>query len=67
MQAFLVGLMFLLALLFLTALGILLFPFVLLGGLIFGVVVIVSFFILAIWLLGKGIIFFWEKFFKEKT
>jgi hypothetical protein len=66
MQAFLVGLTFLVTLVLLSALGILLFPFILVGGLILGVVVGVTFFIFAIWFLGKVIIFVWEKFFKNK-
>lgn len=66
MQAFLIGLLSLLTLLAIVAMGILLFPLALVGGLILGVVVIVTFLILAIWILGKIIIFIWNKFFKER-
>jgi Na+-transporting methylmalonyl-CoA/oxaloacetate decarboxylase gamma subunit len=38
----------------------------LVGGIILWGIVILSFLILAIWLLGKIIIFIWNKFFKEK-
>ncbi len=66
MQAFLVGLIFLATLLILAGLGVLLLPFILVGGLIFGITVIITFFILAIWFLGKVIILAWEKLFKDK-
>jgi len=66
MQAFLVGLIFLLTLLILAGVGVLLLPFILVGGLIFGITVVITFFILAIWFLGKVIILAWEKFFKDK-
>jgi len=66
MQAFLVGLIFLATLLILAGLGVLLLPFILVGGLIFGITVSITFFILAIWFLGKVIILAWEKLFKDK-
>ena len=66
MQAFLVGLIFLATLLILAGLGVLLLPFILVGGLIFGITLIITFFILAIWFLGKVIILVWEKLFKDK-
>lgn len=66
MQAFLIGLLSLLTLLAIVAMGILLFPLALVGGLILGVAAIVTFLILAIWILGKVIIFIWNKFFKER-
>jgi hypothetical protein len=46
--------------------GIFLFPLALVGGIILGLIVIISFFILAIWLLGKIIILIWDKFFKGR-
>jgi predicted lipid-binding transport protein (Tim44 family) len=66
MQAFLIGLLSLLTLLAIVAMGILLFPLALVGGLILGIAAIVTFLILAIWILGKVIIFIWNKFFKER-
>ncbi len=67
MQAFLIGLLSLLTLLALVSVGILLFPLALLGGFILGVTLVVTFVILAVWLLGKIIIFIWNNFFKDKT
>lgn len=66
MQAFLVGLFSILTLLALVTMGIFLFPLALVGGIILGLIVIISFFILAIWLLGKIIILIWDKFFKGR-
>lgn len=61
MKAFLAGLIFLLAVSILVGIGVLLFPFMIL--LAFLLRLILGFFlvIFTIWLLGKFIIFVWEK------
>lgn len=66
MQEFLVGLLFLLMLLSMVGAGIILFPLLLAGGIILSGVFVVTFIVLAIWLLGKIIIFIWNHFFKER-
>ncbi len=66
MRAFLVGLLFLFSLGTLVVIGILLFPLMLLGGVILWGTLILGFVILIIWLIGKVIIFIWDKFFKGK-
>lgn len=61
MKAFFVGLLFLLAVGFLAGLGVLLYPF--LAVLTFSLQFVVGIFIIlfAVWLLGKMVIFIWEK------
>lgn len=61
MKAFLVGLLFLIAAGALIGIGCLLFPLLLLLGLLLRVVFVMAFGFFAIWLLGKLIIFIWEK------
>lgn len=61
MKAFLVGLLFLIAASVLMAVGCLLFPLFLLLGLLLRVIFVMAFGFFAIWLLGKLIIFVWEK------
>ncbi|MFA5356827.1 MAG: hypothetical protein WC301_05435 [Candidatus Omnitrophota bacterium] len=61
MKAFLVGLIFIMAAALLSGLGVLLFPLLIVLGFFLRVVVGLIFVVLAIWLLGKFIIFVWEK------
>lgn len=61
MKAFLVGLLFLIAAGVLIGIGCLLFPLLLLLGLLLRVVFVMAFGFFTIWLLGKLIIFIWEK------
>ena len=61
MKAFLVGLIFLIAAGLLGALGVILFPLLLLMALFMRIVVILALLIIAIWILGKFIIYVWEK------
>ncbi|MBI4358603.1 MAG: hypothetical protein HY584_04820 [Candidatus Omnitrophica bacterium] len=60
MKAFFVGLLFLAAVLVMTGLGILLFPLLLILTLALRIAVGFLLIILAIWLLGKFIIFVWD-------
>lgn len=61
MKAFFVGLMFLFAVVLLAGVGLLLFPLLVMLGLILRLVVAIALVILAVWLLGKFIIFVWGK------
>lgn len=61
MKAFFVGLMFLFAVVLLAGVGLLLFPLLVMLGLLLRLVVAIALVILAIWLLGKFIIFVWGK------
>ena len=61
MKEFLIGLVFLIVLLILAGIGTLLMPLLLVLTLALRVLVSIILVIFAIWLLGKGIIFFWEK------
>ncbi len=61
MKAFFVGLMFLFAVVLLAGVGLLLFPLLVMLGLILRLVVAIALVILAIWFLGKFIIFVWGK------
>jgi hypothetical protein len=61
MRAFLAGLLFLLAAAILAGIGFLLFPFLLVLGWVLRVILIVILLILAIWLLGKFILFVWRR------
>jgi len=60
MRAFLVGLLFLLAVAVLAGIGILLFPLMILLAFILRLILGVLMVILAIWLLGKFIMFVWK-------
>ena len=61
MKAFMVGLLALIAVVLLYGLGTLLLPFLLVLGLVLRVVLIGVLVILAIWLLGRVILYIWEK------
>ena len=61
MKAFFVGLLFLAAALIMAGLGVFLYPFIFLLAVVLRVVVSIGLVIFAIWLLGKFIIFIWDK------
>jgi len=61
MKAFFVGLAFLAAVAIFTGIGILLFPLLILLGLFLRIMLGFLFVILAIWALGKFIIFIWGR------
>jgi len=61
MRAFLVGLTFLIAAVVLIGAGILLFPLVIVLGFFLRVIFSFLFVIFAVWLLGRFIIFVWDK------
>ncbi len=65
MKAFLIGLFFILALSVLLGIGILLFPLLLVLAFFIRLLVIFFLVAFAIWLLGKFIIFSWEKLFNR--
>jgi len=60
-KAFFVGLLFLAAALIMAGLGVFLYPFIFLLAVVLRVVVSIGLVIFAIWLLGKFIIFIWDK------
>lgn len=64
MKAFLIGLLFLIAVCVLAGIGFLIFPFLIVLALFLRLIMILLLSVLAIWLLGKFIIFVWEKMFK---
>jgi hypothetical protein len=66
MKAFLAGLIFILAVVALSGIGILLYPFLLVLSIALRIALGCALIILAIWLLGKFIIFVWESLFKKK-
>ena len=61
MRAFLVGLAFLIAVVVLTGIGILAFPLLMVLGFLLRIIFAFLFVIFAIWLLGKFIVFVWDK------
>lgn len=61
MKAFFVGLLFLLAVAILVGIGALAFPLLIVLGLFLRIALSFIFVILAIWLLGRLIIFIWER------
>ncbi len=61
MREFLVGLIFLIAVLILAGTGVLLMPFWMLLEAALRMILILAFIIFCIWLLGKFIIFVWGK------
>lgn len=61
MKAFLAGLIFLIAVSIFAGIGILLFPLLIALALVLRLVMVIMFLLLVIWLLGKFIIFIWEK------
>ncbi len=66
MRAFLIGLLFIIAVAVLSGIGILLYPLLLVLGVFFRLVLGFVLVIFAIWLLGKFIIFIWEALFRKK-
>jgi len=66
MKAFAIGLIFLIAVSVLWGVGILLFPLIVVLGVFLKMLLALLFVIFSIWLLGKFIIFVWEKVFKAK-
>ena len=67
MRAFLVGLTFLAALVILAGIWFLLFPLLLLMGLLLRFMLVCVLAIIGIWLLGKLIIFVWGKLNQQKN
>lgn len=65
MKAFFVGLLFLFFVTVFAALGFLLFPLFIVIGVGLKVLLGLGFVLLCIWLLGKIIIFIWDKFIKK--
>jgi hypothetical protein len=65
MKAFLVGLVFICAALILAGLCVLLSPLLLVFGVILQAVLMAAAGIFSIWVLGKLIIFAWEKLFRK--
>ena len=60
MKAFFIGLLIVVAVVILSAIGFLLFPFILLLGFLLRFIVGILFIILSIWILGKFAIFIWR-------
>ena len=65
MKAFAIGLLFLIAVGFFSAIGFLLFPLIIVMNVLLTIILSLVFVILCIWLLGKLIIFVWEKLFTK--
>jgi len=61
MKAFLVGLLFLMAVCLLSVTGFLLYPLLLLLAFSFRMIISIALLIFGIWLLGKFILYIWEK------
>jgi len=66
MKAFTIGLIFLIAVSVLGGVGVLLFPIIIVLGFFLKIILALLFVIFSIWLLGKFIIFVWDKLFKGK-
>jgi hypothetical protein len=66
MKAFAIGLIFLIAVSILSGIGILLFPLIMVLGFFLKIILALLFVLFSIWLLGKLIIFIWEKVSKTK-
>jgi len=66
MKAFAVGLISLIAVGILAAIGVLLYPFIVVAGFFLKILLALVFVLFAIWLLGKFIIFIWDQAFKKK-
>ena len=60
MKAFLVGLLFLIAVLVMASLGVLLYPLLLVMALLLRLLISIALLLFSIWLLGKFIIWVWE-------
>lgn len=67
MKAFAIGLIFLIAAGILAGIGILFYPLIIVMGFFLRIVFALLFVIFCIWLLGKLIIFAWEKLFKQDS
>lgn len=65
MKAFLIGLIFLMAVVILSGIGVLIFPLILALAIFLKIIVSLLLVLFAIWLLGKFIIFIWEKIFNK--
>lgn len=61
MKAFLIGLLFLFSVVMLSAIGLLLFPLLIAMVWILRIFIMCAFIIFAIWLLGKFIMFVWDR------
>lgn len=66
MKAFLVGLIFLLAVSVLAGIGTLLFPLIIVMHFLLQILLGLFFVLFSIWILGKFIIFVWESIFRSK-
>jgi len=66
MKAFAIGLVFLIAVSILSVIGVLFFPLIMVLGFFLKIILALLFVIFSIWLLGKLIIFAWERIFKTK-
>lgn len=62
MNAFIIGLIFLITVVFFVGVGIFLLPVLFIFGWFLNLVLMFSFVIFTIWLLGKFIIFCWDNF-----
>lgn len=67
MKAFVVGLIFLIAAGILAVIGLLLYPLLMVCGLFLEILFGAVFAILAIWVLGKLIIYIWDQLSKKKV
>jgi len=61
MKAFIVGLLFLLCLGILAGVGVLFFPLLLFLAFFLRIIIVIAFVLISIWLLGKFIIYVWER------
>ena len=66
MKAFFVGLIFLIAVSVLAGIGILFYPLIIVWGFFLRIILALLFKVFCIWLLGRFIIFIWERIFKTK-
>ena len=66
MKAFVIGLIFLIAVGILTGVAFLLYPLIIVLSLFLQILAALFFVIFSIWLLGKLIIFIWESIFRTK-
>ena len=66
MKAFFVGLIFLIAVSVLAGIGILFYPLIIVWGFFLRIILALLFIVFCIWLLGRFIIFIWERIFKTK-
>lgn len=66
MKAFTIGLIFLIAVSIIVGMGLLLFPLIKVLDFFLQIILTIFFVIFSIWILGKFIIFIWERIFKTK-